>query len=140
MQIKCRTIFDITETGITGHFKPQRIPFLDLAGHNIVDQPSWDRARNQQRNLETIMQLLQLRTQIFDVSAPANHSNYWNFSFTVEFEGIYQQEQDPFGILKQDCEGVPMLTGLDEKFVTNLFLTTDGSQQNIWFDVVTVNN
>lgn len=140
MQIQCRTIFDITETGITGHYKPQRIPFSDLAGHNIVDQSSWDRARNQQRNLETIVQLLQLRTQIFDVSTPVNHNNYWNFSFAVEFEGIYQQEQDTFGILKQDCEGVPMLTGLDEKFVTNLFLTTDGSQQNIWFDVVTVNN
>lgn len=140
MQIQCRTIFNITETGITGHYKPQQIPFSDRAGHRIVDQPSWNRARNQQRNFETIMQLLQLRTQIFDVSTPVNNSNFWTFCFDVEFEGIYQQGQDMFGILKQDCEGVPMLTGLDEKFVSNLFLTTDGSQQNIWFQQLLVNN
>jgi len=140
MQIHCRTIFDITETGITGHFKPQRVPFNDRAGKTIVDQTTWDRSRNQQRNLETITQLLQLRTQIFDVSFPQQQNGYWTFSFTVEFEGIYQQDLDDFGILKQDCDGVPMLTGLNEKFVTNSFLTVEGSQQNIWFEFSPVNN
>lgn len=140
MQIQCRTIFDITETGITGHFKPQRVPFGDRAGKTIVDQVSWDRSRNQQRNLETILQLLQLRTQIFDVSVPESNNGYWTFCFTVEFDGIYQQDRDSFGILKQDCDGVPMLTGLDEKFVTNSFLTVEGSQQNIWFEFGSVNN
>ena len=56
MQIRCRTLFDITETGVTGHFKPHRIPFRDNAGQQISDQVTWDRARNQQRNLETISQ------------------------------------------------------------------------------------
>lgn len=140
MQIQCRTIFDITETGITGHFRPQQIPFRDRAGNNIVDQTAWTRSRNQQRNLETITQLLQLRTQIFDVSVPQQQNGYWTFSFTVEFEGIYQQDLDQFGVLKQDCDGVPMLTGLDEQFVTNSFLTTEGSQQNIWFEFEAVNN
>lgn len=140
MQIQCRTIFDVTETGITGHFRPQQIPFRDRAGNNITDQATWTRSRNQQRNLETITQLLQLRTQIFEVSTPQQQQGYWTFCFTVEFEGIYQQDLDEFGILKQDCDGVPMLTGLDEQFVTNSFLTVDGSQQNIWFEFIAVNN
>jgi hypothetical protein len=140
MQIQCRTIFDISETGITGHYKPQQVPFRDRAGNNIVDQAAWTRSRNQQRNLETITQLLQLRTQIFDVSTPETNQGYWSFWFDVEFEGIYQQGQDVFGILKKDCEGVPMLLGLDEKFVTNSFLTAEGSQQNIWFEISSVNN
>ena len=140
MQIQCRTLFDITETGITGHFKPQRVPFRDRANNHIVDQATWTRSRNQQRNLETITQLLQLRTQIFDVSTSCEHNGYWTFCFTVEFEGIYQLGLDQFGILKQDCEGVPMLTGLDEQFVTNSYLTVEGSQQNIWFECNTVNN
>lgn len=139
MQIRCRTTFDISQTGITGHFKPSQIPFCDRAGNNIVDLPTWDRSRNQQRNLETISQILQLRTQIFDLTVPAEHNGYWTFDFSVEFDGIYQHGADTFGILKQDCEGVPMLVGLDEKYTITPMLTTAGSQQNIWFELITVN-
>lgn len=139
MQIQCRTIFDITETGTTGQFRPQQVPFNNRANNTIVDQATWARSRNQQRNLETILQLLQLRTQIFDVTVPINDKGYWSFLFSIEFEGIYQQGQDAFGILKQDCEDVPMLIGLDESFVTNTMLTTHGSQQNIWFEII-INN
>jgi hypothetical protein len=139
MQISCRTTFDITQTGTTGHFKPSQIPFSDRAGNNINDLSSWDRSRNQQRNLETISQILQLRTQIFDLTASVEHNGYWAFEFSVEFDGIYQQDQDAFGILKQDCEGVPMLVGLGEKFTITPMLTASGSQQNIWFELITVN-
>lgn len=140
MQIRCRTTFDISHTGTTGHFKPSQIPFNDRAGGKIVDLLSWTRSRNQQRNLETITQILQLRTQIFDVTQPTEHNGYWEFEFTVEFEGIYQLGQDLFGILKQDCEGVPMITGLSEKYTLTPRLTIDGSQQNIWFNLILVNN
>ena len=140
MKIQCSTIFDITQTGITGHFKSSQVPFDDRAGSRIVDLTSWTRSRNQQRNLETISQLLQLRTQIFEVSTPVDVDGYWSFEFSVEFEGIYQQDQDPFGILKQDCEGVPMLLGLNEQHANTTNLITDGSQQNIWFELIAVNN
>jgi hypothetical protein len=140
MQIQCRTIFDITQTGITGHYRPQRIPFSDRAGHSIVDQASWDRARNQQRNFETILQLLQLRTQLFEVTVPACDNGYWSFEFTVEFDGVYESGTESFGTLEQDCDGVPMLTGLNEKHLTQSVLTVAGSQQNIWFQHMLVNN
>jgi hypothetical protein len=139
MQISCRTTFDVTQTGTTGHFKPSQVPFSDRAGNNINDLLSWDRSRNQQRNLETISQILQLRTQIFDLTAPVEHNGYWAFEFSVEFDGIYQQGQDAFGILKQDCEGVPMLVGLGEKYTITPMLTASGSQQNIWFELIMVN-
>jgi len=140
MHIRCRTTFDITETGITGHFKPSQIPFQDRAGNAITDLSSWNRSRNQQRNLETISQILQLRTQIFDMTTPVMENGYWSFEYTVEFDGIYQQDQDTFGILKQDCEDVPMLIGLDETYTLTPQLITQGSQQNIWFEVFLVNN
>lgn len=140
MKIQCRTIFDITQTGITGHFKPSQIPFNDRVGNKIVDLHSWTRSRNQQRNLETITQILQLRTQIFDVGVPLETNGYWSFEFTVEFDGIYQFDQDMFGILQKDCESVPMITGLDEKYTLTPMLTTNGSQQNIWFESISVNN
>lgn len=140
MHIRCRTTFDITETGITGHFRPSQIPFNDRAGNTIADLNSWNRSRNQQRNLETISQILQLRTQIFDMTTPTEHNGYWSFEYTVEFDGIYQQDQDIFGILKQDCEDVPMLIGLDETYVLTPQLITQGPQQNIWFEAYLVNN
>jgi hypothetical protein len=140
MKIQCRTLFDITQTGITGHFKTSQLPFDDRAGQSITDLKTWTYSRNQQRNLETISQLLQLRTQIFDLSNPVEHNGYWSFEFEVEFEGIYQLNNDDFGVLKQDCEGVPMIVGLAEKYTVTPSLITDGSQQNIWFELITVNN
>lgn len=139
MQIRCCTTFDISQTGITGHFRPSQIPFNDRAGNKIVDTVSWERARNQQRNLETITQILQLRTQIFDVTVPTIENDRWVFEFAVEFDGVYQRDQDVFGTLKQDCDGVPMLVGLGEKYMLTPLLTVDGCQQNIWFDLIMVN-
>ena len=140
MQIRCRTIFDISQTGITGHFRPSQIPFTDRAGNNITDLTTWTRARNQQRNLETISQILQLRTQIFDVTIPIQDNGYWTFEFVVEFDGIYQLDQDMFGILKNDCDSVPMISGLTEMYTLTPLLTPNGSQQNIWFETISVNN
>ena len=76
MQILCRTLFDITQTGTTGHFKPSHVPTRDRAGQTIIDQQTWTKSRNQQRNLETITQILQLRTQIFNPTIPAKHNGH----------------------------------------------------------------
>ena len=140
MLIQCRTLFDITQTGTTGHFKPSQVPYNDRSGNKIIDLNSWTRSRNQQRNFETILQILQLRTQIFDVSIPIKEKGNWVFEFSTEFEGVYQHNNDDFGTLKLDCEGVPMLIGFNEEYTVTPVLTTDGSQQNIWFELITVNN
>lgn len=140
MHIQCRTIFDITQTGVTGNYRPQQIPFRDRVNNLIQDQTTWHRARNQQRNLETILQLLSLRTQIFDITEPVHDKGYWSFDFSVEFDGVYQLGTQLFGTLQQDCDGVPMLTGLDERHITQSVLTVSGSQQNIWFQQQLVNN
>lgn len=138
MKIRCSTYFDITETGTTGHFRPSQVPYTNRAGNTIKDSIDWNRSRNQQRNFETITQVLQLRTQIFDVTAPVKNTK-WEFEFEVESDGIYQQGQDLFGILKQDCDDVPMIVGLDDEYTLTPSLITSGSQQNIWFEAV-VNN
>ena len=70
MKFMCQTLFDITATGVTGHFKSARLPFLDHAGQTINNDISWNRSRNQQRNWETITQILSLRTQLFEITDP----------------------------------------------------------------------
>ena len=102
MQIRCRTLFDISPTGTTGHFRSSQVPYNDRAGNKIIDLITWTRSRNQQRNLETILQVLQLRTQLFDLTQPTQDAGYWQFDFSIEFEGVYQLNNDMFGTLKKN--------------------------------------
>ena len=138
IQIKIRTLFDITATGVTGHFKSARIPFQDQAGNRITDINSWNRSRNQQRNYETLIQLISLRTQIFDLTLPVEDNNTWQFDFCVETPGIFG-EADNFSVLANDAEGIPMLRELDNSADIDPVLITSGPSQNIWFEANPIN-
>ena len=142
MKYVCQTLFDITVTGITGHFKLTRIPYIDLAGQEIRDQESWNRSRNQQRNWETLTQILGLRAQLFDITKPEQDSSgtRWMFEFETESDGIFGSAEDPCEVLRVDAEGVPMLRELDNDPDIEPFLCTSGPRQNIWFAPVSINN
>jgi hypothetical protein len=133
MRIQCQTLFDITATGITGHIKPSRMPFLDQAGNRIVDTESWNRSRNQQRNWETVTQLISLRTQVNDLTDPVKTDDTWSFEFAVDNENLFLNGTDPLAVLKADCAGVPMLVGLNETGNTGIVLAVN---ENIWFTLV----
>lgn len=135
MKYACQTLFDITATGVTGHFKTTRIPFTDRAGQLITDQDTWDRSRNQQRNWETLTQILGLRTQLFDITVPVKDKSgtSWMFEFETEISGAFGPDSDPTQILRSDAEGVPMLLDLDNRPDLIPVLRTTGAQQNIWF-------
>jgi len=135
-------MFDITATGVTGHCKSSRMPFVDRAGQLIVDETSWNRSRNQQRNWETITQILGLRTQLFLLGNPITDQsrNRWMFEFEIESAGIYGPAEDPTQILRSDANGVPMLRDLDNNPDIDRVLITDGPRQNIWFTPIPINN
>ena len=120
------TLVDITNTGITKFSKEQEL------------------ARNQQRNWETVLQILNMRTQIFRVEQSVlekqNLKDYefgeqyldtqrvWAFEFDVEFVGV---------VPTSDFEQVPVIVGLNEtvKPPISLFYTT-GINKNIYFTQV----
>jgi hypothetical protein len=133
----CKTLFDITATGVTGHFKSSRIPFRDRSGKNIVDEITWNQARNQQRNWETLTQLLSMRTQIFEIEVPKKHHEIWSFEFEVDTPGVFGTPEHPVEMLLLDAEGIPMLLGLENTYDLLPVLITDGEDQNIWFDYLT---
>ena len=133
MKIQCQTLFDITATGTTGHVKPSRIPFWDNAGTKILDVEQWNRSRNQQRNWETVTQLISLRTQVNALQEPKIIQDCWQFEFEVENENLFTDGIDNLAVLKADCQGVPMLTGLNE--LTNVG-TVLSVGTNIWFMLV----
>ncbi len=140
MKILCKTLFDCSCTGVVGFFRPAQLPFKDKTGKAITDQQSWIHARNQQRNWETIMQIISLRAQPMEVSMPRVVDNVWQFEFEVETAGVYSTNLDPNNLdgLLNECHGIPMIGGLDSKSVTDSTMITSGSNQNIWFE--TINN
>lgn len=141
MRYVCQTLFDITATGVTGHFRSTRVPFTDKSGQTITDEASWNRSRNQQRNWETLTQILSLRTQLFDITFPVRDTRgtSWMFEFETEIEGVFGDLVDQVSVLRADAEGVPMLLDLDNRSDLVPTLRTHGDQQNIWFAPI-INN
>jgi hypothetical protein len=123
-KVECYCLFDITATGVTQN-------------RATGDQ----RARNQQRNWDTMMQLVGMRTQIFNVAGPeiadsvespfAKDRRTWKFTFEIEPDAQWLVDGDEFWILKQDSDGTPMITGLTESAGIDPVIRTTGSGTNV---------
>jgi hypothetical protein len=137
MKIRISTHFDCTATGITGHFRYTQLPTIDRAGQRITNQTEWNRSRNQQRNFETLTQLISLYTQPLELTDPSYNTQLqqWEFEFVVEFSAIFATENDSLGLLKQQSQHVPMIVGLTETAVTQRQLIPD---VNIFFQELNI--
>jgi len=121
------TLVDITATGV----------IRSLSGNDL--------RRNQQRNYETVLQILSLRTQPHIISLPESiiytqnpisefgnmfgdifkedHHRVWNLFFTADFPEAYANEVSSVGNLLKDFEEIPIIVGLEEtaKFMLPIF-------------------
>ena len=79
-----------------------------------------------------------------NISGPYIHSNnegqlYWTLSFESDKQDIFLSNDDPVGVLKQDCNHVPMIVGLGESerelFFTPYMITL-GATPNTFFQSV----
>jgi hypothetical protein len=134
------SLVDITPTGITRSNDPDSME------------------RNQQRNWETVLQCMSLRTQPLNISRPtiidtneldvselfefgdmySGPQKVWVWSWAVEREGIYDTDK-PLGGLHKDFEQVPIVTYLSEtaRFMLPIFYPY-GSIKNVYFKSVEV--
>ena len=132
------TLVDVTKTDVTKY------------------TPELERMRNKQRNWETVVQILGLRSQIMgirqlktetvDLSGYQFGDSYtgkhrvWTFEFEVEFENLYLQDHDPYSTLKNDFAHTPVILGLDETAQPSVSLFyTAGASKNIYFISVVTN-
>lgn len=118
-KIRCTTLFDITATGVRHHRRG--------------DADSHVQARNQQRNWETINQIMGLRTLPENVTSPSCQAARWVFEFDVPDPASLATADDALGLLQQDSLGVPMITGLTETLDPGPCLQPG---QNLWFEIV----
>jgi hypothetical protein len=135
--IQCSTLFDITETGVRNHTANARLPFRDLAGQDITTDLEWIRSRNQQRNWETLNQIMALRTLPENISSPVCQESEqdltWQFEFDIPDLSAVSEGDAALSLLLRDCESVPMITGLAETADPGPALRTQGTAVNIWF-------
>ena len=126
------SLVDITATGVTRGNDPDSLE------------------RNQQRNWETVVQCMGLRTQPQNIQLPAatltnlkylefgdfyaGEQQVWTWYWTVEGNGMYDLPSKPLGGLLQDFEQVPIITGLNEtaRFMLPIFYPY-GTIKNIYF-------
>lgn len=145
--ISCYTLFDITDTGIRSHIRSAKFPMTDKHGNQIKNESDWICARNQQRNWETILQVLSLRTQPLRIIGPRKvcttgfserggvYAYAWKFTFESEHEQVFGDDNNRFRNLKNDCDGVPMLTGLGESMKLTPYLITQNRFINTYFEI-----
>jgi hypothetical protein len=130
-------LFDITETGVRNHTANARLPFRDLAGQDVDTESAWVRSRNQQRNWETLNQIMALRTLPENISSPVrqptDRGHTWQFEFDIPDLSAVSQGDAALSLLLQDCEAVPMITGLTETADIEPMLRIQEPAANIWF-------
>lgn len=135
----------------------QGFTLVDITATGVIRSQDPDNAeRNQQRNWETLLQCIGLRTQPQNIQEPITSTvedisvaefgdfytgaqKIWTWSWTVEREGVYDLANAPLGGLLQDLEQVPIVTGLTEtaRFMLPIFYPY-GTIKNIYIKQVTI--
>lgn len=126
---------------------------VDITATGVTRDSSENKQRNQQRNWESILQTVSLRTQPFEIHTPTtftanlsespifgqwfmeSNQTVWHTQIYVENEEIFKKGDDSFGLLKEDFFRVPIINGLDEtaKFILPMFCPY-GELTNIIFN------
>lgn len=146
-KIRCYTLFDIEQTGISTRRIPNNIP-QDKA-------LEWEQKRNKQCNFDTIVQVISLRTQPEEITKPVKatvdfkesekfgflfeqeeQQSVWSFDFVISHQNAYNDGIQELGYLYQDCDGVPMIKGLSEWDKLPNFLDSTPELRNIYFETV----
>jgi hypothetical protein len=125
---------------------------IDITNSNITSTKSDDiNGYNQQQNLNTLIQLIGLRSQPMMYSSTALETQdiakyefgsaysglhtVWKFEFASEHSQAYTKNDDELYFLKQDCDGAAFTPYLNEtvNFMSNTFETYNQEYLNIYF-------
>ena len=133
----CHTLFDIQRTDVRGIYRVDFQPFRERQGQWITDRDTWNQARNRQRNFETLVQIISLRTLPENITDPTwdEQRRQWWFGFQVPDPASVAWGADPVGALRYDADRVPMITGLGEPGHIGAEIRSYGPDANVWFDI-----
>ena len=134
----------------------QGYSLVDITATGVIRGADADsEERNQQRNWETVLQCISLRTQPHNIAEPQagmgsmklfdfgdfyeGGQKVWTWTWTIESAGVYDLPGKPLGALLQDLEQVPIITGLNEtaKFMLPIFYPY-GTIKNIYIKQINI--
>lgn len=130
MQYKLYTTVDITNTG------------------QYRTEPGKEHLRWKEQNFQTILQTLGIRANVSFTEKPVVSEmrgslvgfntdeivRVWRFDFSTEREFLFEKDNNPVGLMIEDFEGIPYISGLDECMEQNYnVFVTDGPARNIIF-------
>jgi hypothetical protein len=128
----------------------QGYSLVDITATGVTRGDNDSIERNQQRNWETVLQCIGLRTQPMHIQVPAlvdieldrlefgdfytGIRRVWTWTWAAERIEIYDLPNKPLGGLQKDFEQVPIITGLTEtaRFMLPIFYPY-GTIKNIYF-------
>ena len=114
------------------------------------NEPDKKLQRNQQQNFDTVIQTLELRSNISYVKKPAvliekasdygfnstSEQKIWNFEWETEQVDVYIKDENHIGQLIEDFQFVPFITNLDETaIIQKPIFITQGTGLNIVFKI-----
>ena len=130
MEYKLYTLVDITHTG------------------QYRNEPGKEVARWQEQNFNTVLQTIGLRSNVdFRTNPEAINVSgklvgleiedivkVWRFDFYTDQDFVFEQDDNPVGILEELFDAVPFITGLTEKMEQRwAVFVTQGPNRNIVF-------
>lgn len=147
LKIRCYTLFDITKTGITNR-RNTPTPVAEKI-------PLWEKQRNTQCNLDTIIQVISLRGLPEEITTPFKEEIIlsdtekfgflldleepcpaWTFDFSIMHDRVFNDGLTHLGYLFSDCSGVPMIHVGTEFNKLPAFLDVTPELRNIYFEVI----
>jgi hypothetical protein len=135
----------------------QGFSLVDITATGVIRGIDNELERNQQRNWETVIQCMGLRTQPQNIQDPVvlectldnldfgdfytGTHKVWTWCWSVEGLNVYDLPGKTLGGIQQDFEQVPVITGLSEtaKFMLPIFYPY-GSIKNIYFTQINTNS
>jgi hypothetical protein len=124
----------------------------DISNSNVTNYTSTDvSGYNQQQNLNTLIQLISLRSQpmhykvtVFSAQDLVKYAfgnafkglhTVWKFEFTSEHTDVFKYNDDDLYFLNHDCDEVAFINNLTEtvQFTTPIFSTTNNKNKNLYF-------
>ena len=144
---KIRTLIDVSPTGIISEFRKDiPLPFVDDLKNIINNTETWNTSRNEQRNWETFVQCISIRSQPILLEKPVveeisvgplgftgfkGKKKVWTFEFGFETPDIYLEGGDAVKLLKDQLDMVPIVTKLRETVtLSSSIIATTGVKVN----------
>ena len=124
------------------------ITLVDITITNAKKTDSDPKKIKQQSNFNSLRQAIELRSNVEWNKDPVKQdgrlpddiegkATYWTWDFEVEREDIFLDHDDPVFLLRDDLNGVPIISNLDNSCIIDPpIIKTKGKDINTWVRII----